>query len=1751
MSILGNILARPIVILGLLALSAGLLGPVPVAAQAPCADGGVSESERQALLALYDATSGPGWANNGGSEGNTWAGPPGTECCWHGVSCAEGPGDGVVVELILPQNELDGTLPNQIGDLESLGYLDLSGNRLDGPIPSQIGGLVDLGFLNLASNTLRGLVPETFMGLQQADGIGLEHNALYTDNPDLEAFLDQAAPSGSFTDTQTVAPVGVEVTAIGTTSVSLSWEQVDFIAQPGRYEVYYALAPSGTFALGATTADKETTSATVGGLAEGTTYDFVVKTRTDPHVDNQNSVLSDASVVLTATTDAPPEPPVIEVTGPSSGLVGDALIFAAAAENCAPDPEGWSWSVDGGEISGPATTASVTVAWATPGLKTVSATNAQCGSASGSHSVEIDEESPAPVITLTGPSSGLVGDALTFTASAESCTPDPEGWSWSVDGGEISGPATTASVTVVWATPGLKTVGATNAQCGSASGSHTVEIDEESPAPVITLTGPSSGLVGEALTFTASAESCTPASTGWGWNTGGGTISGPPNASSVVVTWATPGSKTVTVTNTGCPGAFASLVVEIGVEELPPVISISGPSSGLVGDVLTFTATAESCTPAAMGWVWGTDGGAVSGPLGGSSVAISWATPGTKTVTVTNSACPGASGSHSVEISPTEEPVVCALSDHGASSSLALVGGRLNGVDLTPNQRVLSVAPQAMISGVLEVEATSTYPADRALRLGWTPTWGPPPTSWADAGSLPTPVSGRAIELPVRLTAPSTPGTHHLVVAFGPEQTAAQLLSATSHLAHGGVAVWGNGDDVAEWDATTLSTAASEGTVCVAYLPEARYVPATTVTVVVQDVPAAPPAADFAWSPAAPRAGERVRFVDLSTGAVQSRWWDFGDGAGSAAARPLHLFSAPGTYPVELFVSGPAGQSSRVHEIVVAAADAAVIVAGPSEVTAGELATFVASPVGCAPGASDWVWSAAGGAIEGPASADAATLVWETPGLKRIRASHPSCGSSNAGSHTLEVVPLAAPGPAPAPEVVSAVARSSTSVEVSWMNPTPRSDLPGGAATAFQVEAKLGDRPFDEVALVPVEARSTIVEGLPSDLDLAFQVKTVNAAGLSAASGQANATTPAGSCVESIHTLCLNDDRFQVEVVWQVLSGDFAGETGFGRAVALSEDTGYFWFFNPENVELILKVLDGRALTGHFWVFYGALSTVEYRISVKDTVTGRSRFYTNPWGNLASVADVEALAPLSATWPVVGAAPVWALDAHAFGLNSETAVSTSVVAPRTLAELDFTWQPQVLLANQPVKLHDSATGLVLRTWTIQRLDTPAEPVLYSTPNPTLDHTFSSPGTYEVSLKAVQIPSLDKQGVTVSHVLEVAWAPSLPQPSTIVVTAPFAVPAGADVVFSAKAVGCITAPQGWSWQVSPGAVIKTPQENRNGASLRVAWPSSGIGTVTATNSACGGAQGVATISIEDPAPVIPEIALEGPGSGPAGEPLSFNAVAAGCTPHPDGWSWQTAGAAGAGSHGSASLIWESEGTRQVVVTNANCGAAQAVKTVAIEPQPPPPPTPPQAPSDLVARVLAGNEVELTWKDNSDNEAAFRVQVREGQTGLFEDVALMPANHDSVVVDQLAAATAFTFRVRAENEHGASEFVEASATMPEAICAAGDTSLCLNHERFRVEVTWNVPWDTEGFGEGVGQALPLTRDTGYFWFFHPDNVEILLKVLDGRAINGRFWVFYGALSSVEYTITVTDTITGKRREYVNEAGALASVADTSAF
>lgn len=112
-----------------------------------------------------------------------------------------------------------------------------------------------------------------------------------------------------------------------------------------------------------------------------------------------------------------------------------------------------------------------------------------------------------------------------------------------------------------------------------------------------------------------------------------------------------------------------------------------------------------------------------------------------------------------------------------------------------------------------------------------------------------------------------------------------------------------------------------------------------------------------------------------------------------------------------------------------------------------------------------------------------------------------------------------------------------------------------------------------------------------------------------------------------------------------------------------------------------------------------------------------------------------------------------------------------------------------------------------------------------------------------------------------------------------------------------------------------------------------------------------------------------------------------------------------------------------------------------------------------------------------------------------------------------------------------------------------CVPGPATLCLHNNRFRVEVDWESQTSS-----GDGFVLSKLSDaSGVFYFFNPNNAEMLVKVLNACvAPFNRFWVFYAATTNVEFTVTVTDTQADVVKSFYNPLGRAAlPVQDTQAF
>lgn len=123
-----------------------------------------------------------------------------------------------------------------------------------------------------------------------------------------------------------------------------------------------------------------------------------------------------------------------------------------------------------------------------------------------------------------------------------------------------------------------------------------------------------------------------------------------------------------------------------------------------------------------------------------------------------------------------------------------------------------------------------------------------------------------------------------------------------------------------------------------------------------------------------------------------------------------------------------------------------------------------------------------------------------------------------------------------------------------------------------------------------------------------------------------DAGEPTGSCAPDAHTLCIGD-RWEIQATYSTTQG--GGSAGLGEALSLADagvdQGGLFSFFDQDNPELLVKVLDGCAINNHYWVFLAAATNVGYTVQVRDVEDGTLWSHANPDRNLsAAVADVEA-----------------------------------------------------------------------------------------------------------------------------------------------------------------------------------------------------------------------------------------------------------------------------------------------------------------------------------------------------------------------------------------------------------------------------------------------------------------------------------------------------------------------------------------------
>ena len=724
--------------------------------------------------------------------------------------------------------------------------------------------------------------------------------------------------------------------------------------------------------------------------------------------------------------------------------------------------------------------------------------------------------------------------------------------------------------------------------------------------------------------------------------------------------------------------------------------------------------------------------------------------------------------------------------------------------------------------------------------------------------------------------------------------------------------------------------------------------------------------------------------------------------------------------------------------------------------------------------------------------------------------------------------------------------------------------------------------------------------------------------------------------------------RFEAEVRYQL--GD--GIVRSAQATQLTDDTAAFWFFAPETLEIIVKVLDGRAINGHHWVYFGALSDLLYTVHVRDTATGSELEYHSTAGVPTSLADTRAFADSAsprASWPApepvpgdasdllvlaqphleevdpsvggteslrhehcvdgraggypcrlvdlqalvplteMGSLPGDALSASDLwgwtdaethrelalvGLSDGTAFVevTDPGAPRYLGKLPANGPPSIwrdvkTYGNYALIVADGSPGHGLQVFDLRRLLGGTEPqtwdedavysdfglahnlavneangTAYATGSDTCDgglHMISVrdplrpsfAGCFDADGYTHDAQCVDYQGPDQSFSeRHICFASNEDSLTIVDVTNP----ERPQQISRTDYLGRSYAHQAWLTEDQRYLLLDDEADERrfeHGTRTYV-WDVSSlrsprvIGTHTASTAAVDHNQYVSRgyVFQANYRAGLRILELDRVHEGQLREIGYFDVEPADDEPRLNG-AWSTYP-----FFESGTVLVSDTGRGLFVLSPVLPGFAV-----------------PETPLDLTATSL-GYEVELSWRSGSHHAASFRVY---RQVGSAPEILLAALPHDQprFIDREVFPGAEVTYRVVAvlgSRESQPAEAVVTSPALPES-CTPSSEALCLGGGRFEVRVAWSL---TSG-ERGIGRTVPLTSESGAFWFFDSDNVELVVKILDGRDVNDAFWVFLAGLSDVDYTVAIADLEGGRVRSYHNAAGDLASRADTLAF
>jgi len=577
-------------------------------------------------------------------------------------------------------------------------------------------------------------------------------------------------------------------------------------------------------------------------------------------------------------------------------------------------------------------------------------------------------------------------------------------------------------------------------------------------------------------------------------------------------------------------------------------------------------------------------------------------------------------------------------------------------------------------------------------------------------------------------------------------------------------------------------------------------------------------------------------------------------------------------------------------------------------------------------------------------------------------------------------------------------------------------------------------------------------------------------------------------CVPGGSVLCLQDGRFRVDVRWRTqphVPGDY------GQAVPLTDDTGNFWFFAPDNLEVMVKVLNGCALNQRWWVFASGLTDVGLDLEVWDLETGRIWLDHHDQGKTYPPRlDTDAF-PCDAP-----AAPLAAADAPA----STGTPSAIFLVTKTADTLDGACDHDCSL-REAVTAANSRDGLGVIL---------LPPGVYAL---TLSGPFedeSATGDLDALRPLVILGGgadrtiLDGSGT--DRALDGAGPFALEVHGVTVRNGRAFASSGGGI----RSAGPLTLVRSWVTanhsEKDGGGIFSGELEVRDSTvSGNFAGGSGGglmafgddLENVTVSGNRAmllGG--GVILFETE---PALRNVTITGNTSGLEGGGLVVQGSCDfACVIQLEMQRTVIAGNS-AGRDASSTDCWSlptHTGTHNLFGIGDGCAPSSG---------------------DLSGTLAQPLDPRLTPLGNHGGPTPTHVPLP-----------------DSPAVDFPSGSCPGTDQRGRPRPAGAGCDAGSVERLP--ACQPDEHTLCLGAgDRFRVTARWTAQGKTE-----AGRAVPLRLDSGAFWFFDPANVELTIKVIDGCGLNNRFWVFLTGLTDVGVEVEVVDTATGRTWTHTHPAG-----------